>query len=80
MFNLIDELDEYILPMGECEKMEVGEYQIDFVPDDEDDEDDTWQGHCITYNISGRNVFFAMSNSNGKDYLVRADKNLIQVL
>ncbi len=79
VFNLVYQLDEVLLPMGSCNKEEQGEYLIDFTPEDENDDEDIWDGHCITYNIGKQNVFFAMAHSNGTSYLVRADKNLIQV-
>lgn len=79
LFTLIMQLDEVLLPMGSCEKIEHGEFFTDFTPEDENDAEDIWDGHAISYNIGKTNVFFAMAHSNGETYLVRADKNLIEV-
>jgi len=79
LFDLLMQLDEVLLPMGSCNKEEQGEFYEDFTPEDENDDEDIWEGHCVTYNIGKKNVFFAMSHSNGENYLVRADKNLIEV-
>ena len=79
LFQLLMQLDEVLLPMTRCNKEEQGEFYEDFEPEDENDEDDIWEGHAISYNIGKTNVFFAMAHSNGHSYLVRADKNLISV-
>ncbi len=79
LFDLLMQLDEILLPMGKCNKEEQGEFFEDFTPEDENDDEDIWEGHAISYNIGKQNVFFAMSHSNGESYLVRADKNLIEV-
>lgn len=79
LFELVMQLDEVLLPMGSCNKEEQGEYASDFIPADADDFEDIWDGHCITYNIGKKNVFFAMAHSNGENYMVRADEKLIEV-
>lgn len=69
LMDIVAQLDAMFDNVAPIKKVESGEA---FKDGNED-----WEGHTIQYKIDGKDIFFAMSHSNGNSYLVRSDEKLI---